>query len=54
MVRLSPEAPLFRSPHGTGCCRYFDAVEAEGRRFIYYEYARPDGSHELRVWSGNP
>ncbi|MBW3624076.1 MAG: hypothetical protein KY468_11770 [Armatimonadetes bacterium] len=48
-TRLSPDGPVLKSPHGTGCCRYFDAVEAEGMRYIYYEYARPDGSHELRV-----
>lgn len=49
-TRLSPDRPLFRSPHSTGCCRYFDAIERDGRRLIYYEYARPDGSHELRVY----
>ena len=50
-TRLSGEGPLFRSPHGAGCCRYFDAVETPDRRLVYYEYGRPDGSHELRVWS---
>lgn len=50
-TRLSPGGPLLRSPHSTGCCRYVDAVETPDQRFVYYEYARPDGSHELRVWA---
>lgn len=48
-TRLSPDRPLLRSPHGTGCCRYFDTLEVHGTRYVYYEYSRPDGSHELRV-----
>jgi hypothetical protein len=51
-TRLTPEEPLLRSPHDTGCCRYFDILETAQGRFIYYEYGRPDGSHELRVWKG--
>ena len=43
------DAPLLTSPHGTGCLRYVNIVEARAQRFVYYEYARPDGSHELRV-----
>jgi hypothetical protein len=49
-TRLSPGEPILSSPHGTGCCRYFDAIETENRRYVYYEYARPDGSHELRTY----
>lgn len=51
-TRLTPEAPVLASPRGTGCCRYFDALEVEGTRFVYYEYGRADGSHELRVRVG--
>lgn len=51
-TRLSPDRPLLRSPHCSGCCRYFDAIAVGARRFVYYEYGRPDGSHDLRVWTG--
>jgi hypothetical protein len=50
-TRLTPEGPVLRSPHGTGCCRYCDVIETPQGRFVYYEYGRPDGSHELRVWT---
>jgi len=49
-TRLTPDAPVLASPHATGCCRYFDVVVARGRRYHYYEFARPDGAHELRVF----
>jgi len=48
-VRLTRDAPALTSPHGSGSLRYLDAVEAPGGAHLYYEYARPDGSHELRV-----
>jgi hypothetical protein len=38
------------SPHATGSLRYLDALDLrERKRLLYYEYARPDGSHELRL-----
>jgi hypothetical protein len=36
------------SPHATGSLRYLDALDLR-ERLLYYEYARPDGSHELRL-----
>ncbi|UCH35060.1 MAG: hypothetical protein JSV65_01540, partial [Armatimonadota bacterium] len=48
-VRLAPDAPALTSPHASGSLRYLDAVPAPGGLYCYYEYARPDGSHELRV-----
>ena len=47
--RLSTDEPWLVSPHATGSLRYADAVEVDGEWWIYYEYAREDGSHELRL-----
>lgn len=47
--RLSVEGPFLVSPHGSGSLRYLEALAVEGEVFYYYEYARPDGSHELRL-----
>ncbi len=47
--KLSEDSPALSSPHSTGALRYADAVTVDDRLFIYYEYARPDASHELRV-----
>lgn len=48
-TRLTPGQPLFKSNHATGSLRYADAVPVDDEWFIYYEYANPDGSHELRL-----
>ena len=48
-VRLTPDAPAFASPHASGSLRYLDAVQTPRGIYCYYEYARPDGSHELRL-----
>lgn len=48
-VKLTPHRPVMQSPHGTGCMRYVDAVLSADRIFYYYEYARANGSHELRM-----
>lgn len=37
------------APHGSGSLRYLDAVVRDDAIYYYYEYARPDGSHELRM-----
>lgn len=47
--RLSVEGPSLVSPHGSGSLRYLDAVVLDDAILYYYEYARPDGSHELRM-----
>jgi hypothetical protein len=47
--RLSADEPWRVSPHATGSLRYPDAIELDGVLHLYYEYARPDGSHELRL-----
>lgn len=47
-TRLTSAEPWLVSPHGTGSLRYLDAVPVDGELWCYYEYARPDGAHELR------
>lgn len=55
-LRLTPDAAWCRSPHGGGALRYLDAVVHRDQLHLVYEYARPDGSHELRLsrlpWRG--
>ena len=36
-------------PHGPGTIRYIEVVQREEALYYYYEYSRPDGSHELRA-----
>jgi hypothetical protein len=47
--KRSVDKPILFSPHGSGSLRYLDAVEVRGRVYYYYEYARQDGSHDLRM-----
>ena len=47
--RLSYSGPHLVSPEGSGSLRYVDAVLFDDEILIYYEYARADGSHELRL-----
>jgi hypothetical protein len=46
-TRVSTNRPWVRSPHG--CVRYVDALIVGHEVYYYYEFARADGSHELRV-----
>ena len=48
-IRLTPNGPLYSSPHRTGSMRYVDAITVGDETLLYYEYARPDGAHDLRV-----
>jgi hypothetical protein len=45
--RIDTGGPWVRSPHGA--VRYVGMVPVEDRVFMYYEYTREDGAHELRV-----
>jgi len=45
--RLTRDEPWASSPHGG--IRYVYALAVGDRLYIYYEYTRPDLSHELRV-----
>lgn len=47
--RLTPEVPWVTTPHATGSLRYFAAAEVGTELYLYYESARPDGSHDLRL-----
>ena len=46
---VTDQAPLLVSPHASGSLRYMDVVRLGEDIYYYYEYARPDGSHELRM-----
>jgi len=46
--RLSPVGPVLEAP-GNRCLRYTDILQRDHELLIYYEYGRPDGSHELRL-----
>jgi hypothetical protein len=46
---LTPAGPAHISPHGSHSLRYIDA-QADGRNTaVFYEYARTDGAHDLRL-----
>ena len=46
---VSPKQPVFTSPHASTSLRYVDAKFANGAMHIFYEFARPDGAHDMRV-----
>lgn len=46
---LSPDEASLVSPFGSGSLRYVDVLPVGHELFYYYEMARQDGGHELRV-----
>lgn len=48
-VRLTTDGPWLTSPHGSHSLRYVDVAPVGDALWIYYEYARADGAHELRL-----
>jgi hypothetical protein len=48
-TRLTPDGPWTTSGGGSGSVRYIDVLQDGPRLLYYYECARPDGSHDLRV-----
>jgi len=46
--RITPAGPALTSPHASGSVRYVEALRLDGEILYYYEFTRPDGSHELR------
>ena len=47
--RVSASGPAMVSPYASGSIRYTDGIYAQGAYWFYYEFARADGAHELRV-----
>ncbi len=46
---LTPDGPAFISPFTSKSLRYIDAHIIGEEVVIFYEFARPDGAHDLRV-----
>jgi len=46
---LTSEGPALTSPHASRSLRYVDAQKSGARIRLYYELARRDGAHELRM-----
>ncbi len=46
---LTPDGPRFTSPHESGSLRYLDAQVMGQEACLFYEFARPDGAHDLRL-----
>jgi hypothetical protein len=46
---LSPDGPALASPHASGSLRYVDAQILGDQANLFYEFARSDGSHDLRL-----
>ncbi|HEX2915870.1 MAG TPA: hypothetical protein VH186_34230, partial [Chloroflexia bacterium] len=47
--KLTPTAPWVTSPNASGSLRYVQALLKDQELWLYYEYARSDGAHELRL-----
>lgn len=47
--RVTEKKPLVVSPYASGSLRYMDSIIVNSQIYCYYEYAREDGSHELRM-----
>jgi hypothetical protein len=45
--RISITAPMFVSPHGTGCSRYVDVLATRDHYFATWQQAQADGSQPL-------
>jgi hypothetical protein len=48
---LTPNGPALTVSHASGCLRYIDAQVRGDVAKLFYEVARPDSSHEMRVAS---
>ncbi len=44
-----PAGPFVTSPFASGSARYFDAKFANGQWHLFYEFARKDGAHDMRL-----
>lgn len=48
-TKVTCSGPWVVAPHGSGSVRYVDVLTVGDQLWFYYEYVRPDGSHELRL-----
>ncbi len=46
---VTPGGPALISPHASRSLRYLDVVRNDDDAWAFYEFARPDGSHDLKV-----
>lgn len=46
---MTADAPLFTSPNASGSLRYLDAQIINNKANLFYEFARADGAHDLRL-----
>lgn len=46
---LTPHEPALMSPNGSGSLRYIDAQETGRGLAVFYEFAREDGAHDMRL-----
>jgi hypothetical protein len=46
---LAVHEPMFISRHASRSLRYMDAQLMGNEACIFYEFARPDGAHDLRL-----
>ena len=51
--KLSDDAPLLVYPEASGALRYMDAALVGDEVLYYYEYAKADGAHEIRMSRGS-
>lgn len=47
--KLTPHKPALQSVHATGSLKYSDIVVLDDAYVFYYECARVDGAHEIRM-----
>jgi len=45
----TPKNPIYTSPYASTSLRYIDAQIVGEEIFIFYEFARPNGAHDLRL-----
>ncbi len=50
----TPSGPLWVSPHASHALRYMDAQPSGSDVVLFYEFARPDGAHDLRCLTCRP
>jgi hypothetical protein len=46
---LTPKGPVYLSPHASTSIRYIDAQTVGKETFVFYEMARADGAHDLKL-----